>query len=84
MLIIWLSFLILFLYNSETADNHIERRFAALRSEGYTNMVVATDDVILRMIAGDQGAGFLSASLLVEEMRVAYNGWEQLQEELEV
>ncbi len=47
-------------------------------------MVVATDDGVLRMVAGDQGAGFLSASLLVEEMRVAYNGWEQLQEELEV
>ena len=47
-------------------------------------MIVATDDSILRMVAGAQGAGFISASLLVEEMRVAYSGWEQLQEELEV
>ena len=74
---------ITFTSKSETADNHIERRFTELRNEGYSNMIVATDDNVLRMVAGDQGAGYLSASLLVEEFRLAYRGWEILQEELE-
>ena len=47
-------------------------------------MVVATDDNVLRMVAGSEGAGFLPAALLVEELRIAYRGWQQLQEELEV
>ena len=72
-----------FTSKSETADNHIERMFSNLRKEGYTNMIVATDDNVLRMVAGDLGAGYLSASLLVEEFRLAYRGWEMLQEELE-
>lgn len=47
-------------------------------------MVVATDDNVLRMVAGSEGVGYLSASLLVEELRIAYKGWDQLQEDLEV
>jgi len=75
--------MVTFTSKSETADNHIERRFSELRKEGYSNMIVATDDNVLRMVAGDQGAGYLSAYLLVEEFRLAYRGWEILQEELE-
>lgn len=75
--------MVTFTSRSETADNHIERKFSELRSDGYTNMIVATDDNVLRMVAGDQGAGYLSASLLVEEFRLAYRGWEMLQDELE-
>jgi hypothetical protein len=47
-------------------------------------MVVATDDNVLRMVAGSEGVGFLSAELLVGELRIAYRGWDQLQEDLEV
>ena len=47
-------------------------------------MIVATDDNALRMVAGSQGAGYISANLLLEELRIAYRGWEQLQEDLEV
>jgi len=66
---------------SETADNHIERRFEELRREGFSNMVVATDDTTLRMVAGSAGAGFISASMIVEEFRIAYHGWEVMQED---
>lgn len=74
--------LITFTSASETADMHIERRFEELRAQGFRNMVVATDDNVLRMIAGSSGSGFLSAEMLVEEMRIAYRGWEILEDEL--
>eukprot|EP01041_Mallomonas_annulata_P002070 gene2070-4046_t len=67
---------------SETADNHIERRFAELRQEGFQNMVVATDDKVLQMVAGAVGAGYISANMMVEELRIAYKGWENVETEL--
>jgi predicted RNA-binding protein with PIN domain len=66
---------------SETADNHIERRFAELKEEGFTNMVVATDDKVLQMVAGASGSGYITASMLLEELRVAYRGWEEVEVE---
>jgi len=69
---------------SETADNYIERRFSELANEGFTNMVVATDDNLLRMVAGSAGAGYLSAGQLLDEFRIAYKGWENVQEEMEI
>jgi len=51
---------------SETADNYIERTFSELRQAGFVNMVVATDDRMLQLVAGSLGAGHLSASLLLE------------------
>jgi hypothetical protein len=47
-------------------------------------MVVATDDSLLRMSAGASGSGFFPASLLVEELRIAYRGWEVMEEEMEM
>lgn len=38
------NILVTYTSSSETADNHIERRFEELRQEGFNNMVVATDD----------------------------------------
>ena len=67
---------------SETADNFIERRFGELAAEGYTNMIVATDDLVLRMVAGGAGAGYLTASMLVSELRIAYRGWEEVEKEM--
>ena len=46
-------------------------------------MVVATDDNMLRIVAGANGAGYLPASMLVEEFRIAYRGWEKIEIELE-
>ena len=46
-------------------------------------MVVATDDNVLRNVAGSVGAGFMSANMLLEELRIAYRGWEILEEDLE-
>ena len=67
---------------SETADTYIERRFNDLKKQGFTNMVVATDDNVLRMAAGGVGAGFLSCGMLVEEMKFAYSSWAIVEEEL--
>lgn len=64
---------------SETADTYIERRFHEMRSEGFQNMVVATDDSVLRMIAGTSGSGYLPASMLLEEFRIAYQGWDDFE-----
>ena len=61
---------------SETADDCIERRFNTLAQAGFANMVVATDDNLLRMTAQQLGAGFLTCSMLLEEIRIAYSGWE--------
>eukprot|EP01038_Epipyxis_sp_PR26KG_P009598 gene9598-12926_t len=77
------NILVTYTSQSETADNFIERRFEELRSDGFTNMVVATDDNILRMIAGSKGAGFLTSSMLLEELRIAYRGWEIVEQELD-
>lgn len=76
--------LVTFTSASETADNYIERRFSELARDGFTNMVVATDDNVLRMVAGSAGAGFLSAGMLLEEFRIALRGWETVQEEMEI
>jgi len=69
--------------SSETADNYIERRFGELKSQNFTNMVVATDDIILRTVAGSTGAGYMPASILLEEIRIAYMSWENTQLQLE-
>lgn len=61
---------------SETADDCIERRFNTLAQAGFSNMIVATDDNLLRMTAQQLGAGFLTCSMLLEEIRIAYSGWE--------
>ena len=72
-----------FTSSSETADNYIERKFEELRKQGFTNIVVATDDNLLRMNAGSSGAGYISASMLTEEFRIAYRGWDNLAVDLE-
>ena len=66
----------------ETADDYIERRFSDLQKEGFKNMVVATDDNLLRMTATGLGAGFLTCSMLLEELRIAYRGWEVVEGEM--
>jgi predicted RNA-binding protein with PIN domain len=77
------SLLVTYTGMSETADNYIERRFGELAAEGFTNMIVATDDNVLRMVAGGAGAGYLPCSMLVEELRIAYRGWEEVQVEMD-
>lgn len=69
--------------SSETADNYIERRFSELKAQNFTNMIVATDDMVLRTVAGSTGAGFMPASSLLEEIRIAYMSWENTQLDLE-
>lgn len=69
--------------SSETADNYIERRFGELKAQQFSNMVVATDDVVLRTVAGSTGAGYMPASILLEEIRIAYMSWENTQLQLE-
>lgn len=64
--------------SSETADNYIERRFSELQKIGFSNMIVATDDKVLQMVAGSNGMGHISAHMLLEELRIAYRGWDQL------
>ena len=49
------SLLVTYTSMAETADNYIERRFTELSNSGYNNMVVATDDRVLRMVAGSLG-----------------------------
>ena len=39
--------------SSETADNYIERRFSELQQSGFNNMIVATNDNMLRYIIED-------------------------------
>eukprot|EP01031_Cornospumella_fuschlensis_P031461 gene31461-38027_t len=75
--------LVTFPASSETADNYIERRFEELRKEGFTNMVVATNDRMLQSVAGSSGLGYLSASMLLKEMRAAYRGWDEYERKLE-
>eukprot|EP00981_Chlorochromonas_danica_P010236 scaffold3058_cov165-Ochromonas_danica.AAC.27 len=67
---------------TETADGYIERRFEELRNEGFTNMIVATDDNMVRMSAGVAGCDYLPVSMLLEEIRIAYKGWEKWEEEM--
>ena len=67
---------------AETADGYIERRFNELQREGFKNMVVATDDSLLRMSATGWGAGYLSCGMLLEELRIAYRGWDAVGEEM--
>ena len=69
--------------SSETADNYIERRFGELKAQQFTNMVVATDDMVLRTVAGSEGSGYMTASILLEEIRIAYMSWENTQLQLE-
>lgn len=54
------SLLVTYTSMAETADNYIERRFTELSNSGYNNMVVATDDRVLRMAAGSLGYAALS------------------------
>ena len=67
---------------SETADNYIERRFSELSKNNFNNMIVATDDKLLRSVAGSVGNGFLSLGMLVEEIRIAYSGWERMEADM--
>ena len=64
---------------SETADNYIESRFNQLKMNNFTNMVVATDDNLLRVVAGSMGSGYLSCEMLIEEIKSSYNMWENMQ-----
>lgn len=64
---------------SETADNYIENRFNQLKSNNFTNMVVATDDNLLRLVAGSMGSGYLSCEMLVDEIKGSYSMWENMQ-----
>ncbi len=64
---------------SETADNYIENRFNQLKMNNFTNMVVATDDNLLRVVAGSMGSGYLSCEILIEEIKSSYNMWENMQ-----
>jgi predicted RNA-binding protein with PIN domain len=73
------SILVTYTSGSETADSFIERRFEELRQQSFISMMVATDDNMLRMIAGTVGSGYMSASMLLEEMRIAYKGWENFE-----
>lgn len=66
----------------ETADDYIERRINSLQGRN-PNLVVATDDVALRSTAIGLGVGFLTASMILEEFRVAYKGWQIVEEEME-
>ena len=66
----------------ETADDYIERRINDLQGRN-PNLVVATDDNALRSTAIGLGAGFLTASMILEEFRVAYRGWQIVEEEME-
>ena len=63
----------------ETADGYIERKFEDLKRQGFTNMVVASDDSMLRTVAGSTGVGFMSAANIVEEMQIAYQSWTFIQ-----
>lgn len=67
---------------SETADTYIERRLTELSDEGYSNAVVATDDNMLRSIGGDAGNGYLAVSQLLEELRMAFAGWDSVADDL--
>ena len=71
-----------FTRQSETADDCIERRFNELSRAGHTNMIVVTDDQLLRGTAEQLGAGFLTCGQLLEEMRIAYRGWELAEEDM--
>lgn len=77
------SVLVTYTSPQETADSYIERRFNELSEQGFTNMIVATDDQLLRSGAGALGKGFLSAELLREEIRIAYASWDLFVEEME-
>jgi len=77
------GFIVTYTGSSETADNYIERRFGELKAQNFSNMVVATDDIVLRTVAGSSGAGYMPASSLLEEIRIAYMSWENTQLELE-
>jgi uncharacterized protein len=70
--------------STETADTYIERRFRELKEEGFKDLVVVTDDNLLRMVAtSHEGCSFLPVASLLEELRIAYRGWERVEEELE-
>eukprot|EP00597_Dinobryon_sp_UTEXLB2267_P000506 CAMPEP_0170059662 /NCGR_PEP_ID=MMETSP0019_2-20121128/1862_1 /TAXON_ID=98059 /ORGANISM="Dinobryon sp., Strain UTEXLB2267" /LENGTH=321 /DNA_ID=CAMNT_0010264981 /DNA_START=446 /DNA_END=1409 /DNA_ORIENTATION=+ len=79
------NIMVTFTSSSETADNHIERRFAELKSSGFTNMAVVTDDLVLRAVAGSNamGMGFLTVRMLLEEISIAYRSWEQLESDMD-
>lgn len=77
------SVLVTYTSPQETADSYIERRFNELSNHGFTNMIVATDDQLLRSGAGALGKGYLSAELLREEIRIAYTSWDRFVEEME-
>jgi predicted RNA-binding protein with PIN domain len=71
----------------ETADDYIERRMNEIqqRRQGASrsNVVVATDDFALRSTAIGLGMGFLTAGMVLEELRLAYRGWQAAEEQME-
>jgi predicted RNA-binding protein with PIN domain len=69
------DFQIIFTNHGQSADGYIEQRFSQLQREGFTNMLVATDDQVLRTVAGSSGQGFWSIQKLREEMNIAHRQW---------
>jgi predicted RNA-binding protein with PIN domain len=67
----------------ETADNYIERKLVEFSNIGFQNVIVATDDLAIREVAGSVGSGFISAEMLAEEIRIAYQTWVNYAEELD-
>ena len=65
---------------SDTADTYIEGRMNEMIGR---QVVVATDDMVLRSAAISMGFGFLTASMVCEEFRMAYQGWEIAEAEME-
>ena len=65
---------------ADTADSYIEGRINDMTGR---QTVVATDDMVLRSAAISMGSGFLTASMVCEEFRMAYRGWEIAEEEME-
>jgi hypothetical protein len=79
------SIKVVYTSQKETADSYIERKFSELGEQGVRNIVVATNDNALRMVAQGalgEGIGYISAENLVEELRIAYGGWGIVEQEL--
>lgn len=66
---------------TETADSYIERRFFELHKEGFKNMLLCSDDILLRTVASE-GLGYMPVSLLAEEIRIAYLQWEYFEQQM--
>ena len=72
--------LVYYTSRSDTADSYIESQINEMAGRQF---VVATDDMVLRSAAISMGSGFLTASMVCEEFRMAYRGWEIAEEQME-